>query len=576
MSGKGASLRRRVGVVLVGFVFVMASLGGRLSYIQVGQGEELMARILKMHAKSIPLTAPRGDMLDRTGWPLATSVTAESLYAIPIEVQDKPAAAAQLAPILGRQENEVLSLLMRRASIVWIGRRLPSEQVEKIRLLKIHGIGFATETRRFYPEGPLTGAMMGIVGVDGGLEGLEKVYDKQLKGQNGAVRIENDAKGRLVPNADVRIDEPIPGATLVLTLDRGLQLVAQKEAERAMLETKAKRAVIAIMDVATGGMLAFAQAPGFDPNLGANSDPQLRRIWPIADTLAPGSIFKPVTASAALDAGAITMQTGFVDGGSMQVADRTIHNWNNRGFGTGTLVEVMSQSSNVGFATIGLKLGIPNFYKYLRAFGMTDKTGIDIPGEAKGIQPSEKRATQLDLAIMAFGQTLTVTPLQMLNAIAAIGNHGQLMRPHFAKEFRLPDGTVLPVEPEPVRQVVKPAVADQVVQLMEGVVSKGTGKNAQVANYAVGGKTGTAQKFDKGVKQVGKYTASFVGLAPIPNPKVAVLISVDEPQGVFYGGSIAAPVFGEMMLDVLTYLKVPPTSVTDRRPADVKDPTAGE
>ncbi|HWI52888.1 MAG TPA: penicillin-binding transpeptidase domain-containing protein, partial [Symbiobacteriaceae bacterium] len=328
-----------------------------------------------------------------------------------------------------------------------------------------------------------------------------------------------------------------------------------------------------VMQVKTGEILSLAQWPKYDPALGGNSDMQLRRIFTVADTLPPGSIFKPVTASAALQTGVIKKDTVINDTGCRQVDGWSICNWDHKALGPVTIREVMAKSSNVGFATLGMMLGRERFYQYHDLFGLDQKTGIDLPGEAVGSWIPKNRASDIDLATQGFGQTLTVSPIQMLTAIGTIANDGKRMWPHLGKAFLDQNGNVVErIEPKVVQQVVSPDVARFVQELMVGVVETGTGKNARVAGFQVGGKTGTATKVIDGKIAKGKYIASFVGFAPYPNPEVVVLISVDEPQGAYYGGQIAAPIFGEAMQEILAYLQAPPSTAPAPKPANPWDP----
>jgi stage V sporulation protein D (sporulation-specific penicillin-binding protein) len=314
----------------------------------------------------------------------------------------------------------------------------------------------------------------------------------------------------------------------------------------------------------------LAQRPSLDPNHFRDFPTQNGRLWAVSDAIPPGSIFKPVTLAAALEAGTTSPGAGFFCPGFKVVLKRRVNCWRPGGHGPESLRAVVENSCNVGFMELGLGLGIERFYEYLARFGLTSVPKVDLPGAARGIFPNPNRATLLDLAVMAFGQTLTVTPLALLTAIAAIANGGELLVPHVARRILSPDGkTVSDVSRQVVRRVVRPEVAQLVQSMMAGVVARGTGKQAQVPGYRVAGKTGTAQKVVSGRVQKGLYIASFVGFAPVPNPKVAMLVSVDEPKGAFYGGQVAAPVFGRVLRDILSYWNIPPTE-------PVRPPRPGE
>jgi len=565
------SRRRIIGLIAI-FAAIFMALVGRMGYLQIGQGDWLSDKAFRYRMRPTPMPGDRGNILDRNGQPLVTNRVCESVFAEPPLITDKDGYAARLAPLLGMKVEDVKAKLSKNSFSEWLVRKASPDKLTKVHQLGLKGIGFAPEKCRDYPEGDVAVHVLGISNIDHvGIEGLELTYNKELLGKPGAIQCEYTARGKPMEGGSCKVIEGQEGLTLRTTLDVGLQRLIERDVERAAMEAHAARAVIAVMQVKTGEMLGLAQYPKYDPTLGGNSDPYLRRIFSVADALNPGSIFKPVTASAALASGVINESTVISDTGCMELQGWRICNWDYRALGGVTIKEVMANSSNVGFATLGRMLGANRFYQYLDAFGFTRKTGIDLPGEAVGQWIPKSKATELDLAIQAFGQTLTVTPIQMLTAIAAIANDGKLMWPHFAKEFLDKDGHVVTtVEPKVVRQVVSPEVARLVQRLMVGVVEYGTGKNARVPGYQVGGKTGTATKVIDGVLSPGKYIASFVGFAPYPDPQVAVLISVDEPTGTYYGGQVAAPIFGEVMGSVLHYLEVP-----ENPPAQSAEPVPG-
>ncbi len=558
-------------VCTAGFFFFLT---GRLGYIQFAQGEWLRAQAMEVRLRDIPVEAKRGLITDRNHRELAVSMNADSVFAMPVQVKNPAEVARLLSDSLKIDYDRTFNRLTQMRSFVYIKRKITPEESKAIRELikekRLTGVDLTQEGKRVYTKERVAAHLVGIAGIDSqGLEGLEKQYDEQLRGRPGRIQIEADARGRTINGAAHQYIQPRDGNTLITTIDENIQYIAQRGVDRAMLETKAKRAGIIVMDVKTGGILAMAMAPDFDPNRFGDWPDANRRNWMIADTLEPGSMFKPLVAAAAMEEGLISKDTPFNAPAGLRMAGYTINNWNNRPV-TGTLQDVIAQSSNTGFVQIGLKLGIPKFYQYLRAFGMTEETEIDLPGEAKGINPPEKRATQLDLATMSFGQTLTVTPLQMVRAMAAIANDGYLMTPHLAGEIRSPEGEVLrKQEARPVRQVISRQVARELSALMERVISQGTGRNAYVPGYQVAGKTGTAEKLPRGS---GKYIANFVGFGPVKNPRLAVVIIIDEPVGVYYGGQIAAPVFGEIMGDLLRYLEIPPEQSLTSKPGEPPRP----
>lgn len=554
----GLLSRRRTLALLGIFALVFTLLSSRMGFLQIASGDLLSGKAFSYRMRPVPIQADRGEILDRYGQPLLTNKVCESVYAEPILIKNKPAAATALAPILLMKPEELEKRMSRPSFFEWLKRKVDPAVVTKVKALNIPGIGFASEKCRYYPEGTLAVHALGIANLDHqGIEGLELTYNKYLAGKPGAIQCEYTARGVPMPSGDCHVKSGTPGLTLQTTLDIGLQRLLEQEVERANLQTGAKRATIMVMEVATGEILGLAQWPHYDPTLGGNSDPALRRIFTVADTLPPGSIFKPTTAAAALQSGVVNTKTQINDTGCFQVGTWKICNWDHKGLGTVGLDMVMAKSSNVGFATLGMRLGVQNFYKYHKLFGFEGPTGIDLPGEAVGQWIPPKSATEVDLAVQAYGQTLTVTPIQMLTAIAAIANDGKRMWPHLGKALLDRDGNVVQrIEPRVAQEVVTPEVARQIQEWMIGVTEFGTGKNARVAGYKVGGKTGTATKVIGG-RLSNEHIASFVGFAPYPNPKVAVLISLDEPVGRYYGGEIAAPIFGDLMGPVLEYLDAP-------------------
>lgn len=563
----GIYSRRRIIGLLTIFGVAILGLVGRMGFLQIKNGDWLSDQAFRYRMRRTPIQADRGSILDRHGQPLATNVVCASVFANPVLVKNKPAAAQALAPILNMKPEELEKRMNKKSYFEWLKRKVKPEVEDQVKKLNIYGIGFAPEKCREYPEGDLAVHVLGISNLDHqGIEGLDLTYNQYLKGKDGAIQCEFTARGVPMDGGECKVIMGEPGLTLQTTMDIGMQRLVEKGVERAAYETRAKRATIMVMEVKTGEILALAQWPKYDPKLGGNSDPAARRLFVVADTLPPGSIFKPVTASAALDSGLINAKTSINDSGCMKVNGWSVCNWDHKALGSVTIREVMAKSSNVGFGTLGMMLGRGKFYEYHKRFGFQRKTGIDLPGEAVGQWRPPKQASDIDLATQGFGQTLTVSPIQMLTAIATIANDGKRMWPHLGKALLDEDGNVVKkIEPRVVEQVISPEVARHVQELMVGVVDFGTGKNARVAGYQVGGKTGTANKVIDG-KVVKKYIASFAGFAPYPDPQVAVLISVDEPEGVYYGGQVAAPIFGEVMADVLTYLDAPLSKVEPPKP----------
>lgn len=562
-------LRRRVILLFLGTTLAFLLLAGRLAYLQLVRGDELRAEALENRLRDVQVQARRGTIVDRNGHELAISVSADSVYAVPAEISDPEQVARTLSEHLGIEYTTIYERITRDLSFVWVQRKVPDEVAIRLRELQLPGIYFTQESRRLYPKGTLAAHVLGISGIDSqGLEGIELVYDAELRGEEGSIRVEFDARSREIPQATQYYIPPVDGNTLQLTIDENIQYIAERELERAMLAHQAKAGYIIVMDPSTGEILALALRPTFDPNHYNDYPAETRRNRAVSDVFPPGSSFKPITAAAAIEEGTISPQTPIYDPGYFKVPGHTIRNWNYQGLGATNFARGFQESSNTIFASVALNnLGAEKFYRYLRAFGLTEPTGIDLPGEARGLYPPESSARPVDIAVMGFGQTLTLTPIQMITAIAAIANDGMLMKPMIARAIYSPEGQkIREFQPQPVRQVISPETARTVRELMKLVVEDGTGTRAQIEGYAVGGKTGTSQKVIDGRLVPGHYLASFIGIAPIDDPRVVVYVVIDEPQGIYYGGWVAAPIFAQVTRDVLHYLGVEPSYTESQDP----------
>ncbi|RKO67460.1 stage V sporulation protein D [Desulfofundulus salinus] len=557
-------IRRRLTSLFLLATAALVILIGRLAWIQFIRADELQQKALEVRMRDIPVEARRGNIYDRNGRLLVTSVSAESLYTIPYLVKDPRRVAEQLAPLLDMKVEHLYQILTRKSCYEWVARKLEPGIVEKIKQLKLPGLFFVEESVRHYVFGSLAPHVLGFTGVDNqGLMGIEKTFDRELQGTPGRIVVEQDATGREVPGALHKYISPRQGNSLVLTLDETIQQFVERELDRVVAKYNPKLAVIIVMDPRTGEILAMGNRPSFDSK---NWMTAPQGVWDrnpaIWYNYEPGSTFKIITTAAAVSEGVVKPDDQFFDPGYVKVADRYIRCWADGGHGSQTFEQVVMNSCNPGFVEVGLRLGKERFYSYIKNFGFGDVTGIDLPGEATGIVISEKKATNLNLATMAIGQSIAVTPIQLLTATCAVANGGLLLRPHLVKEIRDPSGKVIKTfQPEVVRRVLDREKARQVVDLLQAVVMKGTGRNAFIDGYRVAGKTGTAQVVGEGGGYVsGKYVASFTGFAPADNPRVAALVMVAEPQGgIYYGSQVAAPVFREVVRDTLHYLQVPET-----------------
>lgn len=511
--------------------------------------------------RDVPVDARRGNVHDRNGNELVTSISVDSAYAFPPQVENKEEAAAGIAEALGMDKEEVYQKLTQNVGFVWLKRRIDYESAQKLKDLKLNGVKLVEENKRFYRQGSLAAHVLGFAGDDNqGLIGIESVYDQELRGSPGRIVIEKDAVGRDIPEALHKFIPPVPGNNLVLTIDQTIQYFVERELDKIVEAHNPKLAVIIVMDPKTGEILAMGNRPTFKPE-DWRKYPQ--QVWDhnpgIWYNYEPGSTFKIITAASALEEGAVRLNDTFYDPGYIKVADRTIRCWQGGGHGSQTFVEVAQNSCNPGFITVGLRLGTEKFYKYINAFGFGHKSGICLPGEEVGILIPQKEATDLNIATMSIGQSIAVTPIQLITAASAVANGGLLLKPSLVKAITSEDGKVLEeIKPETVRQVISQNTAQTLMELLTSVVQKGTGRNAFVDGYGAAGKTGTAQVVESGGYAEGKYVASFMGFAPADDPRISVLVMVAEPTGSSYFGSqVAAPVFKAVAQDTLRYLKVP-------------------
>lgn len=551
-------IRKRVALFFVLFAVLLMGLGFRLVYLQGYQNEWLAKRAEDQRVRLIPVEAKRGTIYDRNGKILAESVSALSVYAIPAEVENVSETAAALAAVLNLDAEKIEKKLARRQSFVWLARRIDTKTADAVRALRLVGVDVSEESRRTYPNGQVGAHILGFVGADNqGLDGIELMMDRYLLGTGGGVVAEYDASGKEIPYAPYRYEMPTVGQDVYLTIDLVLQQLAERELLRAVEETGAKGGTVLLMDPRSGEVLAMANRPTYDPNQFGEYPASSWRNIGVTNTYEPGSTFKVLTTAAALNEGVVTVNDRFFDGGDIEVQGRRIHCWKHGGHGSVSFREVVEGSCNVGFVGVGLRLGAERFYPYLKAFGLGHATGISLPGEAVGIMIPEEKAVPLNLATMAMGQSIAVTPIQLLAAVSAAINGGVWHEPRIVKEVRNANGDV--TESFAIgegRRVIREEVSAVVRELLAGVVANGTGKNGALDGYRVGGKTGTAQKVGAGGYMQGKYIASFVGFLPADAPELAMLVVIDEPTGMYYGGQIAAPVFPALMKDAVDYCNI--------------------
>ncbi|WP_031513410.1 stage V sporulation protein D [Desulfofalx alkaliphila] len=561
--------RKRIALLFLGAIVLLSLLMLRLAWIQFVRGDELSQKAASYRMREVPVEAKRGTIYDRNMNELVTSVSSDSVYAIPSHVENKEETAKHLAQLLNMDEETILNKLKKQSSFEWIKRKMDWDTAQKLKELNLEGIGFAEESRRFYTQEGLASHLLGFTGMDNqGLIGIEKSYDEQLMGIPGQIVVEHDAAGREIPHALHHYIPPEQGNHLVLTIDQTIQYFVERELDKIVADFNPTSAVIIVMDPNTGEILGMGNRPTFDPN---NWQDYQSSIWDrnhaIWYNYEPGSTFKIITAAAALEENAVKLDDHFYDPGYIKVADRRIRCHKAGGHGSQSFREVVCNSCNPGFVEVGLNLGVERFYKYITAFGFNQLTGIELPGEAKGILINEKNATNLNIATMSMGQSIAVTPIQLISAVSATINGGNLMRPYIVKEIRDSENKVVKnFKPQEVRQVISEDTSKLLRELLEDVVLNGTGRNAYVEGYPAGGKTGTAQVVGSSGGYVsGKYVSSFAGFAPVDDPQIAVLIMVQEPKGgIYYGSQVAAPVFAPLARDILRYMGIPETRDMER------------
>lgn len=577
------STKKRIRMMAIMFMVGVTVLVLKLVWIQFVRGGEYKTMAAQQQTRDSTITAKRGTIYDRNMKVLAQSATSERVIIDPKEIADKENSAEvikALKKILGCDRDDLKKKLARtdRRSVI-VAKQVEKSTADRLRKLNLTGIHFEEDAKRYYPYGSLAAQVIGFTGSDSqGLEGLENVLDEQLKGVDGRVVKARDAANRDMPFKYEKYIQPQDGKGVVLTIDEVIQRYTEKHLQQAYEENLIGNGAAAIvMDPKTSEILAMAVAPGYDLNDPRTITDQLTldrldalelegdaykkayseavtKMWrnkAVVDSYEPGSTFKTIVAASALEEGVTTVQDHFVCTGVRHVANRDIHCWKTAGHGEESFEQGVMNSCNPVFMELGSRLGAEGFRKYFTAFGLTEKTGFKIPGESAG--SFHRTLGAVDLATSSFGQTFTVTPLQLISAVSAVINGGNLMKPHIIKAYTDPNGKVIEnTEPETVRNVVSEQTSSQMRSILEQVVANGTGKGAYINGFRIGGKTGTSEKLPRGS---GKYIASFVGFAPADDPQIVCLLLLDEPNaGPHGGGAIAAPAVGKIIQDVLPYL----------------------
>jgi len=550
-------------IVSVGVVLVIAwtLVGYRLTVVQGAHAEEFAARGLEQRLQRETLAADRGTIFDRDGRELAVTVEGVTVYANPHEISDPEAVASLLAPLVGLNPTDLAQELATDAAFVYVARQLDPEDADPIRDAGLTGIHFLSEPRRVYPTGPLAAHVVGFVqdGDNTGLEGVELFYEAELAGTPGELLVERDPEGRVIPQGDYRVEPAEQGSDLVLTIKSEIQYAATNALAAAMERTNSAAGSIVVLDPETGEILAMVNLPSFDPNdrTGATTDDMRNRA--VTDVFEPGSTQKLVTISGALESDIVAPTTVFEIPESIEILDTvfkdvTVHP------DQLTVTEIVAHSSNLGTILVGDLLGTRALYTHMYSFGQGRPSGIDFPGEAGGVlRPPEEWCLTTCLAGTSIGYHVSVTPLQMAMVYATVANDGMWVQPHLVREVVDGSGGRSPTSPL-ARRVISAATAAEMRIMLEAVVDRGTGTAAVVAGYRVGGKTGTTNKYltDLQAYSEEEVVASFIGMAPIDDPKVVVAVVLDSPQDDASGGKGAAPVFAEVMLAALHQVGVPP------------------
>jgi cell division protein FtsI (penicillin-binding protein 3) len=546
----------RLLVLLAVMVLALVAVGGRLAVLQVRDHHTLAAQGLRQRIHPTELPAERGRILDRTGVPLAITLDARDVYADPRYVTDPAGEAAAIARVLQARPRRVERTLRTDATFVYLARQVDIDVAGRLEALGLPGIGFLAVPKRYYPAGPLAPQVLGFVGVDAtGLAGLEYEYEDTLAGTPGERTVELAADG--LPIADGRevLKPAIPGRTLVTTLDREIQYLAQQAIRDAVKRNGAKGGTIVVMDPRNGDVYAMASYPWFDPNHFADADRGVVRDRAVTDMFEPGSVNKVVTAAAALESGAVDVHDVFHVPWLMRVGGYTVHDSHAHAVEPMTLGEIVAYSSNIGSAMVAQRVGTPTLASVLARFGYGRPTGIGFPGEAGGHVPPIQSWTDVTRTTISYGQGISMTPLQMAAVYAAVANGGTWVQPRLVRGTIGADGGFRPAPPGERHRVISTSTASMLTRMLAAVVETGTGGAAEIPGYQVAGKTGTARKLVDG-RYVQRYMASFVGFLPASSPRVVIAVSIDEPRTV-YGGVAAAPAFSEIARHVIQRLAIP-------------------
>ncbi len=570
--------KKKLLFVLIVFELVLFILIGRVFYIQFFEGDELQAKAYEQQTRDRLITPKRGSILDRNMIGIAETETVSSISVIHNQIKDTEQVAIELSKMLELDYDTVLKKVEKKVALERIKTKVDKETADKIRDLGLAGVVIDEDIKRIYPFSTLAAQVIGFVGKDNqGIVGLEAKYDKYLQGSNGKILTETDVRGKEVKNGQSFRVAPQPGLNLMTSIDIVLQQYAEQTLDKVLELKQAKRGAIILMNPKNGEIYAMANKPDFDLNDPFTiNDPKLQMAWEslsqeeqnnalnqmwrnfsINDTYEPGSTFKIITSVAGLEEGNVTPQSTFNCSGSLTVAGRQIKCWRYpMSHGHETFVEGVYNSCNPVFMLVAEEMGAETFYSYLSKFGFDKKTGIDVPGEAVGIMHKLENVGPVELATMSFGQSFQITPMQLLRSSSAAINGGKLITPHFATGLIDSEGNIVErFDYGEGEQIISQKTSETMREILEGVVYTGTGNKTYIPGYRVGGKTATSEKLPR---RSGKYIASFLAFAPAEDPQVIGLVLIDEPQGTYYGGTVAGPVMKELLENTLPYLKIQP------------------
>ena len=567
--------RRKILIIFLCALFMLVGLIARLAYLMIFEAEYYQERAEQLHERERSIKAARGEIVDRNGVVLATNKTVCTISVIHSQLSDAENVIQILTKELEMDEATVRKKVEKISSREQIKSNVAKEIGDRIREYELDGVKVDEDYKRYYPFDKLASKVLGFTGSDNqGIIGLEVKYEEYLKGQNGTILTTTDARGiELEGIAEERM-EPVAGNTLQLSLDYNIQKYAQQAAEKVMQEKEADKVSLIVMNPQNGEVLAMVNVPEFNLNepfslesMELEEEPAddeekqnlLNQMWRnacINDTYEPGSTFKTFTTAACLEAGVLNLSDGFFCPGYRMVEDRRIRCHKVGGHGSETFVQGIQNSCNPVFIDIGLRLGVDRFYEYFDKFGLMDKTGVDLPGEAGTIMHKKANVKSVELATMSFGQSFQITPIQLAASVSSYVNGGRRVTPHLGMQVMNPEGEVVKEFSYKEEQVLSEATSATMRELLESVVSEGTGKNAFIEGYEIGGKTATSQTLPRSAN---KYISSFVGFAPADNPQVLGLVVIHNPKGIYYGGTIAAPVIKTVFENILPYLGIEKT-----------------